>query len=430
MNHRFYRALAFVILALSLSVKPDGLSLKSAIAATLGDYPGLKATEMGIKISKEAQRKILAGYLPQISTSLNIDQSPHLSQTEKFISFHTNQLLWSFDGPLLKNKQARLHTARAKFTDKAARDCARFETTDAFLSAWLSQKKYILTTSLENRIREIITHEKLQSDAGITNETQWQVAYAEQIGTQTEIENYADVLTATLAPLEELTGIQLTMPDKQGKNKMFVGLSFSPGTIKLFTLDKYKKLAQENRKDLKAKEKEIAAFNTSSTITRSDYLPSVSVTSRLDYSLNNNPLPDTTSKLPLQQFYCGLKASMPIFDGFARHFDANIEKSKAVRSTLERDQLLKKIEKDLVVTHCGLRNLIRDLENKKVYLSAAKQTMSLTLDNYQAGLILKKDLIIAAHKYNTEQFAWLELVIKAQREHHRLLAQCGYPELA
>lgn len=99
--------------------------------------------------------------------------------------------------------------------------------------------------------------------------------------------------------------------------------------------------------------------------------------------------------------YVGLKASIPVFDGFLKHRTRHGYELQAQSSKLSAEKLTRDYHQDVLNAETSLRNDLQDLSNQQNNLSLASELYKIDADRYNKGTIRQTDL--AATYYTLQQ---------------------------
>ncbi|HBS47662.1 TPA: hypothetical protein DEO28_04860 [Candidatus Dependentiae bacterium] len=422
----------------STNSKPDQATIipkqepKTIPTLTIMDLTIPKAIEMGyqysnsimesecdIKSANYIAKSALSGYFPQITAETSEQFVEHKEGLKPEVNLGVSQLLYSFGGPLEQYKINKKDVSIAKYQKEIATDLVRNQVETSFLRCWVTEKKIAFIKALNKSAIEQFEKSREAYKVGLISKNQFMQAQATYEKNIADVKSYEDQLISIRKTFEYYIGTEIYSQPNTNVNLMWDKDNPLP---KLESFKTYQTKALENRKELKAKQKEIEKAKLQSKYYINQYLPSVSV-------LGNQTFTKQSAFSPVNYFgNAGVSLNWNIFDGLANKHLQSAAKAQKAKAILEKDDLHDDITEEVQKAYYQLNILLKELEAKNAELAQAKNQFLLRNEEFTVGLISKVDFEAAKTSWEKAQFDWLELRVAVEIKYMDLNFACGYPK--
>ncbi|RKX58841.1 MAG: hypothetical protein DRP29_05795 [Thermodesulfobacteriota bacterium] len=158
---------------------------------------------------------------------------------------------------------------------------------------------------------------------------------------------------------------------------------FLPVKEKEFKIDSLLKCietALKNRPELKAKNKEILAQKEKVKSAKGEYLPSIDVFANY-YKKDSSFFPEDD-----EEFFAGIKLSIPIFTGFL--IKSKIERERAIleQKNFEKNNLELQIKQEVFTNYKNLETAKENYESAQAWLKSMEEDYKIIKEKYKNGL--------------------------------------------
>ncbi|MCK4651102.1 TolC family protein [Candidatus Babeliales bacterium] len=395
------------------------LTMEQAVNMAYKHKPSLKAKKFTIQASKHSEKSALSGYFPQITINQSNKYATGIKGLQSSFGIQTNQLIYSFAGPLEKYKIAKKGTAITKHDEETHKDLVKFEVETSFLQSWLLQKKNEFIKTLNIASKEKFNKSKHQNDLNLLGKNDWLNEIAIHAQNLSTVHIYTDELDNAQNKLEFLIGKSF---DKDIKKITLVWDKKKEITLK--NLNYYYNLSLKNRKELKGKQKEIEQQEEYKKFHIKNYLPSVSISgqsSRRGEFLSNTKGNACNS--------ISLQFNWNILDGGASYHESNKANANRLKALMEKNHYSQQIKYEVEKAYNDLSSCLKQLAAKDIKLTQAKNEFDLAKLKFKIGDISKTDFDQTKNNWETEDFDWTTLKVAASIKERQLIYACGYPKI-
>ncbi|MFX1674552.1 TolC family protein [Paraburkholderia sp. A2WS-5] len=373
------------------------LLIAEAVERTLCNNPKTRAAWAVVKAQAASVGVARAAYLPTISANwqgvrqssvVDIENHPALSEDinafTRTASVGLNWLLYDFGAreAALKSANALLDAARAtrdatlqSFFAQAAKDYYTAQTAIAELQA---------ARDVEAMTRESMAAAQARADRGvvsITDALQAQTQHEQAVFSLTKAESDAQAAVGTLAADMNLA------PD--------VPLDVPPVTEDSRTVPAFGESVAEMIRDVQATHPSVRAAQAQYEAalakvwqTRAQGLPSISLVAK--YSRNNQPqsmgLGLATYSSTGHDAYIGVQVSLPLFEGFGRHYQVDQAKAQAERQEDAVEDAKQQVALDVWRSYQTLTGATKNAGNSANLLGIAQRSWEASKHRYEAGV--------------------------------------------
>jgi outer membrane protein len=334
------------------------LRLQEAVERTLCSNPKTREAWAEVKAQAAGVGVARAAYLPQITANwqgvrensvTDIENHPALSSdinaNVRNAGVSLNWMLYDFGGREagLRNANALLEAARATqdatlqdFFAQAAKD---------YYAAQTAMGQFQAATEVEQMTRQSMVAAQTRADKGvapITDALQAQTQHEQAVFSLTKAESDAQMALGTLAadmnlspsvPLEVPAVMEGARTDKR----------FNESVAEMI------RDVEDTHPSVRAARAQYEAAVAKISQTRAQGLPSISLVAK--YSQNNQPqslgLGLATYPSTGHEAYVGVQVSIPLFEGFGRHYQIDQAKALAERQQDAIDEAKQKVALDV-----------------------------------------------------------------------------------
>jgi len=373
------------------------LRLKEAVERTLCHNPKTREAWAAVKAQAAGVGVARAAYLPTLSANwqgvredsvMNIEDHPALSSdinaNVRSASVSMNWLLFDFGGreAALKNANALFDAARAtqdatlqRFFASAARDYYASQTAMGQLKA---------AQDVESMTRQSMLAAQARADKGvapITDALQAQTQHEQALFSLTKAQSDAQTALGTLASDMNLSpDVPLDVPPVAEDARTDPRFS---GSVAQMIRD-----VEEAHPSVRAARAQYDAAVAKISQTRAQGLPSISLVAK--YSQNNQPqslgLGLATYPSTGHDAYIGVQVSIPLFEGFGRHYQVNQARAQAERQEDLLDDAKRQVALDVWASYQTLTGATKNAENSANLLAIATRSYDAASHRYEAGV--------------------------------------------
>jgi outer membrane protein len=299
-------------------------------------------------------------------------------------SVSLNWLLFDFGGreALLRNADAMLEAARATHDATiqgefatVARDYYAAQTAIGELDA---------AKDVEDMTRQSMVAAQARTDRGVapvTDALQAQTQHEQAVFSLTKAESDAQTALGTLASDMELDpSVALDVPPVTEDARMDV--TFSEPVEQMI------RDVQMAHPSVRAAQAQYEAALAKVSQTRAQGLPSISLAGK--YSRDNQPesmgLGLPTYPATGHEAYIGIQVSIPLFEGFGRHYQTDQAKAQAERQQDAVDEARRRVALDVWTSYQSLTGATRNAQNSAKLLDTGLQAWKAARHRYDAGV--------------------------------------------
>lgn len=373
------------------------LQLAEAVERALCSNPKTRQAWADVKAQAAGVGAARAAYLPTVSANwqgvrensvVDIGNHPTLGSdytaTVRSESVSLNWLLFDFGGreALLRNADAMLEAARATHDATiqgefatVARDYYAAQTAIGELDA---------AKDVEDMTRQSMVAAQARTDRGVapvTDALQAQTQHEQAVFSLTKAESDAQTALGTLASDMELDpSVALDVPPVTEDARMDV--TFTEPVEQMI------RDVQMAHPSVRAAQAQYEAALAKVSQTRAQGLPSISLAGK--YSRDNQPesmgLGLPTYPATGHEAYIGIQVSIPLFEGFGRHYQTDQAKAQAERQQDAVDEARRRVALDVWTSYQSLTGATRNAQNSAKLLDTGLQAWKAARHRYDAGV--------------------------------------------
>jgi outer membrane protein len=373
------------------------LRLAEAVERTLCNNPKTRAAWAAVKAQAAGVGVARAAYLPQISANLqamhdhstiNVDDHPLLgsdiTSTVHAETVGLNWLLYDFGGreAALRNANALLEAARA--TQDATLQNFFATTAKDYYTSQAALGEFEAAREVEVMTRQSMIAAQARADKGvapITDALQAQTQHEQAVFSLTKAQSEAQTALGTLASDMGLgPDVPLYVPPVTENAQ--TGKTFSEPVAQMI------RDVQDTHPTVRAAQAQYEAALAKVAQTRAQGLPSISLVAK--YSRNNQPqslgLGMPTYPATGHDAYIGVQMSIPLFEGFGRHYQVDQASAQAERQQDVVDDAKRQMALDVWSSYQTLSGATKNAENSANLLSIAQRSWDAAKHRYDAGV--------------------------------------------
>ncbi|REG60996.1 outer membrane protein [Paraburkholderia sp. BL6669N2] len=373
------------------------LRLAEAVERTLCNNPKTREAWAAVKAQAAGVGAARAAYLPTVSanwqavrenTVSNIEDHPALSSdiaaTVRSASVNLNWTLFDFGGreAALKNADALLEAARA--TQNATLQDSFALTAMHYYKAQAAVGELDATRDVEEMTRRSMLAAQMRADKGVaplTDALQAQTQHEQALFSLTKAESDAQTALGTLASDMNLDpGVPLEMPAVTEDVRAYGAFGKS--------VDQMIRDVQISHPSVRAAQAQYDAALAKISQTRAQGLPAVSLVGK--YSQNNQPqslgLGLAAYQAKGHDAYIGVQVSIPLFEGFGRHYQIDQAQAQADRQEYALDDARRQVALNVWSSYQTLAGATKNAENSVNLLATAQRAWDAARHRYDAGV--------------------------------------------
>lgn len=373
------------------------LRLAEVVERTLCNNPKTRAAWAAVKARAAGVGVARATYLPTITANLQgvrensvtrVDNHPMLSSninsTVHAESVSLSWLLYDFGGrnAALRNANALLEAARATqdatlqiFFEQSAKDYYLAQTAMGRLQA---------ARDVEDMTRQSMVAAQVRADRGvvpITDALQAQTQHEQAVFSLTRAKGDAQIALGTLAADMGITpDMPLDVPPVT--ENVRIGKAFSEPVAQMI------RDVQASHPSVRAAQAQYEAALAQVAQTRAQGLPSISLVAK--YNRNNEPqsigVGAPTFPAMGHDAYIGVQLSIPLFEGFGRHYQVEQAKAQAERQQDVVDEAKRQVALDVWSSYQTLMGTTQNAQNSANLLTIAERSWEAAKHRYDAGV--------------------------------------------
>lgn len=373
------------------------LRLAEAVERTLCNNPKTRAAWAAVKAQAAGVGVARAAYLPTISANwqgvressvTDIENHPLLgSDMVSNVQSESASLSWTlydFGGREagLKNANALLDAARA--TQDATLQTVFASIAKDYYASQAASGALKAAKDVEQMTRESMSAAQARVDSGIapvTDALQAQTQHEQAVFSLTKAESDAQTALGTLASDMDLDpSVPLDVPP----------VAQDAATDKAFgsSVEQLIRDVQLTHPSVRAAQAQYEASLAKVMQTRAQGLPSVSLVGK--YSRNNAPqsmgLGEPTYPARAHDAYVGVQVSIPLFEGFGRHYQVDQAQAQAERQKDALDDARRQVALDVWTSYQKLTGATKNSENSANLLAISVRAWEAARHRYDAGV--------------------------------------------
>jgi len=258
-------------------------------------------------------------------------------------------------------------------------------------------------------------------DAGTATELDFQRARAQYSSTLPMLESALSNKRLSVMKLKSLLNIPLTdslvVVDTLDRKEFLNEYSN-------ISLEEFKSLSKENRKDIKALEYQREAATGGEKIALSQFSPTVAIAAGVDHAA-----PMDNSKVTWADYIRSksvtLSVSWPLFEGGRRIIDYQIAKVKSEQMELLFKQAQFGAEMDIEQSYYGFAEASKSLQSLKEALDQYKESLRISNLLYSQGMSSQLDVLNAQLLYSQSKIGYLQGIYSYNVSQLSLLKSVG-----
>lgn len=414
------------------------LTINQAVDQALKYRPDLGALKAFVRAQKESAHAALAGHYPTINLTSSMTQGTGLSEPANATILNTNQLIYSFSGPLQLYKRAKKFTQVSQFDEDIQKNNIRLQVETAFLQTYLLQENDRTIISINSAAAA--NFEKSESDNAVdlldkNVHLKNSENYALSISNS---DQFYDDLASAHRNLEFLIGkkIKLISQARQqsgNHTETYVQLLWdSNQNFELLPLARYYNYAIKNRPEVPQGLKRAAIEYDNIKIAQGQRLPIFTANAQVGYQ-GAGTFSATTDIIPSRQgqgFYSlTVAGSWSIFDGLVTQYQERQARANRIKELLGQEQTVLNIKQDVQAKYFALSKAITQLKAQKISYVRAHNDYVLSKQQLDIGQIASYEFQTAQAAWEREKYNWTARNVEAAMRERELMFACGYPEI-
>jgi outer membrane protein TolC len=414
-------------LVLNAEDQPETLTIDQAVARALKHRPDLEALSYATQASKEGANAEISGYCPSVSLDSTLWQEHGQRDPANNTLLTTNQLIYSFAGPLQRYKRAKKYTEINALEEQVLANNIRLDVERAFLRSWILQEQYATIAALANSSRTTFDKAEHENKLNLLDKSVW-LKSAEEYGiSSANIGQYRDSLYSSYKRLEFLMGQPLLLAEQHpisGKATKLVWHSFKK--VHLKTLSDYYDNALNNRPEIKEAYRKIDIERWNVRLAQGDRLPTFSAQAVSGFQ--TFVYPDTGLRSTSTGFYSlGVSASWLVFDGVVKQYQERQSYANKVKEMLLKEQTALNIKQEVQDKYFALSKSLIRLQAQKLNYVRAHNDFVLRTQELEIGQIAPTDFEVAKTAWEQAQLDWYSATVTVETAKCDLMYACGYP---
>lgn len=401
----------------------NAVSLNDAIDLALKNRNEIRIQQINASVSENEIRKVGARHLPQVTSDLDVRYNSQLQTNvlpgevfgppgtpEKRVQFGTNyNTTWGFNlsvpvfnpADVGDKKIAETQYQYDQLNVKKSAIDVRQQVTESYFVALLWKEKLRLSQSNLTRTKALFDVAQDQLKHGSI------LAYDAQ-RSRIDFENAASENT------KNTNSYHLALSDlfyKMGVDSI-AGFSFKDNLTSL--LSSY----QENVNEAAAPDRvELSQEKIKGSVNQMNikkqkllYIPIISVYGNYTLQYLNNSFQPFTSNTWYPYNYVGVKASIPVFDGFQKKRTKAGYELQYKATQLNVEKLTNDYRQEIRNASTSIRNSQADFENQKRNLDLANDLYNIDTDRFKNGTIKQNDLTTTYYTLQQTQTNYLNAI--------------------
>jgi len=389
----------------NISVQAQGLSLQEALQKAQENRLDIKIKHYSTEVSENEIGKINAKNLPQVNADFDMRYNsilqtsilPAAASTSSNgvdvpIKFGTNynallglNLTQNILNPSNKGdkKIAVAQSEYSKLEKSTTEVMVKQEVTEAYFSSLLWKEKSKLSIENVNRTLAIYTTAKNQYQEGTLSQYEMERSRIDHENALAEHQKNVQNQYLAMADLYYKMGTDEIATD-----------SLSDSITSLYTTFQLNEKSSEEikRPELSMEEAQLNIFELNMKKQNLAYLPTVSFYANYSMQYLNNDLFPFQSTQVYPFSYLGLKASIPLFDGFYKEKNKSEYKIKSQASKLRYEKLVKDYKQEKNRAQTSIKNAQQDLDFQSKNLTLITSLYKIETDRLKNGAIKPNDL--------------------------------------
>ncbi|MDB5258173.1 MAG: outer membrane protein TolC [Chitinophagaceae bacterium] len=412
----------FLLLSMSVCLKAQNnkpLSLNEALSYALQNRRDVKIEHLNVQIAENEVKKVNSKNLPQLTSDLDVRYNTQLQTNvlpgaifgspgnDRAVQFGTTyNTLWGLNlnqnlfNPTNKgDKQiAKVQAEYNRIGEKKTELAVKQEVTEAYYSALLWKEKAKLSGENLKRANAVFTTSKDQLAQGSITSYDYQryrIDYENAISEHDKNKNNVDL---ALSGLYYKIGSDSIQSDSLSDN-----ISSLYATYQSTNLSS----VEVQRPELEMEKMQYEIYELGVKKQNFSYLPTISFYANYSWQYLNSEFNPTQSKYWYPFNYLGLKASIPLFDGFLKERTKTEYRLKSESSRLKYEKLKSDYNQETNTALTSVKNAQTDLDAQKKNLELANELYRIDGDRLRNGTIKPNDLTITYYTLQQTQTNYL-----------------------
>lgn len=395
------------------------LSLNEALQYALQNRRDLKIEHLNVQIAENEVKKVNSKNLPQLTSDLDVRYNTQLQTNvlpgaifgtpgnDRAVQFGTTyNTLWGLNlnqnlfNPSTRGDKlvAKVQEEYNRVGEKKTELAVKQEVTEAYYSALLWKEKTKLSGENLKRANAVYATSKDQlAEGSITSydHQRYRIDYENAVSEHAKNKNNADLA---------LSGLYY----KMGSDSI-VSDSLSDGIASLYATYQSANMSsvEVQRPELEMEKIQYEIYELGVKKQNFSYLPTISFYANYSWQYLNSEFNPIQSQYWYPFSYLGLKASIPLFDGFLKERTKTEYRLKGESSRLKYEKLKSDYSQETTTALTAVKNAQADLEAQKKNLELANELYRIDGDRLRNGNIKPNDLTITYYTLQQTQTNYL-----------------------
>ena len=412
----------FILLAVPVCLNAQNskpLSLYEALQYALQNRKDVKIEHLNVQIAENEIKKVNSKNLPQLTSDLDVRYNTQLQTNvlpgaifgspgnDRAVQFGTTyNTLWGLNlnqnlfNPSNKgDKQiAKVQAEYNRIGEKKTELAVKQEVTEAYYSALLWKEKAKLSGENLKRATAVFTTSKDQLTQGSITSYDYQRYRIDYENAVSEHEKNKNNVDLALSGLYYKIGSDALPSDSLSDN-----ISSLYSTYQSMNLS----AVEVQRPELEMEKIQYEIYELGVKKQNFSYLPTISFYANYSWQYLNSEFNPTQSQYWYPFNYLGLKASIPLFDGFLKERTKTEYRLKSESSRLKYEKLKSDYGQETNTALTSVKNAQADLDAQKKNLDLANELYRIDGDRLKNGSIKPNDLTITYYTLQQTQTNYL-----------------------
>ncbi len=405
------------------------LTMDDAVEQALEHRPNLEALKFATYANKSASKAELAEYYPKIRLDSSFTQQSHQDYPANTTLLNTDQLIYSFAGPLQRYKRAKLVAEQTEAEREVQKNNVRLETEKAFLQAWLVQEQQKTIASLARSALHVFDKAKHEHQLELSDKSTWFKGVEDYGSSSSQVEQYTYNVASAYKRLEFLMGASISLLSNGSDGAApspSTHLSWHPEKVTAqHPLETYYTHALRHRPERTQNEKKIAAEQQNIKIAQGLRLPTFTANAQAGHVSFLGSVPLGSRSDSFHQFSVAM--SWPLFDGLVNQYQEQQAYANKVKEMLNQDQTILTIKQEVQDRYFALAKALTALKAQKLQYLRTNNDFERSKQEFEIGQISAVDFDVAKTTWQQAQLDWLARNIDVALAERDLMFVCGYP---
>lgn len=385
---------------LDKSIGKAPLTLTDLISIGICNNPKLNQDFMSIKTTEADLGQAKSEYLPTVDgtasalTDYEKEQSARSMKNDPYSgSLALNWLLYDFGGRSARNNRTRAYLDTAQFFYNTSLQDLVFSISETYYNLLGSEEVLKSAKMSEESFRKSYQESKRRFELGLVSASDRllaQTSYEQSKLAVIQAENNVKISTGNLAyylNLPPQTTFNLVRPKRDKKETALEAKK---------SVDELIDMALAARPEVKGSKSDLEASKQNIAVARSAALPSISVTSGVNYN------DDWKSSNPYQYgASAGLKLSVPLFSGFSDTYKISKARYQQTQAESKVSATEDTVRNEVWSAYQDYLTAVSSWENSKVVLKSAEENQRVAFAMYQVGKGSILNLLTAESQLST-----------------------------